>query len=51
MWVYSLKHFKTGMLLFAATIALAAIWTYLPHVYFFVIAGWGIFIGLILLVT
>jgi probable Rubsico expression protein CbbX len=39
------------MLLVVATIALAAIWTYLPHVIFFVIAGWGIFIGLILLAT
>jgi len=51
MWVYSLKHFKTGVLLVAATIGLAAIWTYVPHVYFFVIAGWGIFVGLILLAT
>ena len=51
MWVYSLKHFKTGVLLVVATIALAAIWTYLPHVFFFIIAGWGIFIGLILLAT
>jgi probable Rubsico expression protein CbbX len=51
MWVYSLKHFKTGMLLLVATIGLAAIWAYLPHVFFFIIAGWGSFIGLILLAT
>jgi probable Rubsico expression protein CbbX len=51
MWVYSLRHFKSGMLLVVATIALAAIWTYLPHVFFFIIAGWGTFIGLILLAT
>jgi probable Rubsico expression protein CbbX len=51
MWVYSLKHFKTGLLLVVATIALAALWTYLPHVFFYIIAGWGLFIGLILLAT
>jgi len=51
MWVYSLKHFKTGVLLLAATIALTAIWAYLPHIFFFIIAGWGIFVGLILLAT
>jgi probable Rubsico expression protein CbbX len=47
MWVFSLKHFKTGMLLVAVTIALSAIWYYLPHVYFIVIAacvcGLGLF--------
>jgi probable Rubsico expression protein CbbX len=51
MWVYSLKGFKTGLLLVAATIALAVIWTYLPHVYFFVVVGWGTFIGLMFLAT
>jgi hypothetical protein len=29
-WAYSLKHFRTGVLLLAATIILSVIWSYLP---------------------
>ena len=51
MLVYWVKGYKPAALLVVATIVLAVIWTYLPHVFFFIIAGWGIFIGLILLAT
>ena len=37
MWVYSLKHFKTGMLLLLVTVAVSAAWSYLPHLFFFII--------------
>jgi probable Rubsico expression protein CbbX len=46
-----MKHFKTGMLLVAVTIALSAIWSYLPHIFFIVIAAWGVGLGLLALVT
>jgi probable Rubsico expression protein CbbX len=51
MWVYSLKHFKVGMLLVAATIALSFIWSYLPHLFFLVIIAWGIGMTLFVLAT
>jgi probable Rubsico expression protein CbbX len=41
MWVYTLKHFKAGMLLLAATIALSLLWSYLPHLFFYVIVAWS----------
>jgi probable Rubsico expression protein CbbX len=34
-----LRHFKTGMVLLAITIALSLAWSYLPHVWFAVIVG------------
>jgi probable Rubsico expression protein CbbX len=51
MWVFSLKHFKTGMLLLAATVGLSLSWSYLPHLFFFVVLGWGAGLGLLALLT
>jgi probable Rubsico expression protein CbbX len=49
MWVYSLRHFKTGLLLLAVTVGLSVIWSYLPHPIFWAIAASVGLVGLILL--
>jgi probable Rubsico expression protein CbbX len=36
MWGVTTKHFKTGILLFVPTVALALAWQYLPHLWFLV---------------
>jgi probable Rubsico expression protein CbbX len=38
MWGVTTKHFKTGILLLAATIALSLVWSYLPHLVFIISA-------------
>jgi hypothetical protein len=38
MWGVTTKHFKFGMLLLAATIALSLVWSYLPHLVFIISA-------------
>jgi len=36
-----LKHFKTGMILIAVTVALSLAWSYVPHVWFAIIVALG----------
>ena len=38
MWGVTTKHFKTGILLLAGTIALSLVWSYLPHLVFIISA-------------
>ena len=51
MWVYSLKHMKAGLLLVVATVALSLMWSYLPHVFFFIILASAVGLGLLFLAT
>jgi probable Rubsico expression protein CbbX len=51
MWVYSLKHFKTGILLLAATVGVVAAYDFLPHVFFWIIVTCAGSVGVFLLAT
>jgi probable Rubsico expression protein CbbX len=51
MWVYSLRYFKTGVLLVAVTVALSVTWSYLPHPIFWVITASVGLVGLTALAT
>jgi probable Rubsico expression protein CbbX len=51
MWVYSLRHFKTGLLLLVVTVVLSVTWSYVPHVVFYIVAPSVALVGLIMLAT